>query len=102
MKRTQQFFQSLTAGEVMNRAGVVLPHWMSVGTAARLLLEAQVRAAPVTDAQGKCVGVLSATDLLRWAADRARAGERGPTPTESVWCDWQVLEKKPNQADEVS
>jgi hypothetical protein len=85
MKRAESLFRALTAGDVMSRAVVVLPRGMSVAGAARLLSERQLSVAPVIDAPGRCVGVLAATDLLRWAADGDRAGEEGPAPTECVW-----------------
>jgi CBS domain-containing protein len=101
MRRTAKLFQVQTAGDVMNRAGVVLPHGMSVVAAARLLLEEQLRAAPVTDDPGRCIGVLSAADFIRWAADGGRADEEDGALAASVWCDWQVVEEKSPQRDEV-
>jgi CBS domain-containing protein len=85
----------------MGRDVVVLPPGMSVVTAARLLRERQLPAAPVTDSPGRCVGVLSATDILRWAAGGGRAGEEGGVPAAGVWCDWQVVDVKPTRRDEV-
>ncbi len=101
MRRAETLFHALNAGDVMSRAVVVLPRGMSVVGAARLLSERQLSVAPVIDAPGRCVGVLSATDLLRWAADGDRAGEESPGPTECVWCDWQVVDAKSTRRDEV-
>ncbi len=101
MRQAEELFQALTAGEVMSRTVLVLPDGMSVVGAARLLLERRLSAAPVVDAPGRCVGVLSAADLLAWAADEARAGEGGPAPAECVWCDWQVVGDGPPRRDEV-
>ena len=36
MRRAEKLFHALTAGDVMSRAAVVLPHGMSVVAAARL------------------------------------------------------------------
>src|SRR5687767_2759014 len=101
MRRVEPIFRALTAGDVMSRAVVVLPHRMSVAAAARLLLERQVRAAPVADGPGRCVGVLSAADLLRWAAEGDRADEAGRASAECVWCDWQVVDEEPARRAEV-
>ena len=59
---------SLTAGDLMSRNVVVLASGMPLREAARLLLQNQIGGAPVVDAQGKCVGVFSAVDFLRFAA----------------------------------
>jgi CBS-domain-containing membrane protein len=39
---------------------------MSLRRAARLLLDARVSGAPVVDDTGRCTGVLSTTDFMRW------------------------------------
>jgi CBS domain-containing protein len=101
MRRAEELFYGLTAGDVMRRTTLVLPHGMSVVAAARLLLERQVRVAPVTDILGRCVGVLSEADALRWALDGDRADEESGAPATCVWCDWQVVDVKTAQRDEV-
>lgn len=63
----------LTAGDLMSREPVLLRPGMSLRDAARLLGSAQVSGAPVVDQDGKCVGVLSATDFLRWARGQPSA-----------------------------
>jgi len=40
----------------------------------------------VVDADGRCIGVLSGTDLVRWAEEQGRGAEDGPVPA----CRWQV------------
>ncbi len=70
MRRTEKLFHGLTAADVMSPAVVVLPHGMSVVAAARLLLDQQVRVAPVTDTPGRCVGVLWSEDLAEFAHGR--------------------------------
>jgi CBS domain-containing protein len=65
---------ALTADDLMTRTLVRVPEEMPLRDAARLLLQNQVSGAPVVDRQGKCVGVLSAFDFLRLAAQRADAG----------------------------
>lgn len=57
----------LTAGDVMMRDLVTIPQSMSLPDAAHVLRQANVSGAPVVDAHGLCVGVLTAVDFLRWA-----------------------------------
>jgi CBS domain-containing protein len=102
MRRAEELFHGLATGDVMRRATLVLPHGMSVVAAARLLLERQVRVAPVTDILGRCVGVLSKADALRWAMNEDRADEESGAPAACVWCDWQVVDLQTTQRDEVS
>src|SRR5262249_52367426 len=64
MKATKPLLE-LTAGDVMIREVVTIPQEASLRSAARILLQANVSGAPVTDELGRCVGVLSAFDFLR-------------------------------------
>jgi CBS domain-containing protein len=101
MRRTGIFFGGLTAGDVLNRNLLVLPEQMSLVTAAHLLLERRLHLAAVTDASGRCVGVLSAVDILRWSLEAGRADLKGAAPTACVWCDWQVVDVESTERDEV-
>ena len=60
-------FFRLTAADLMIRDVVTIPADLPLQEAARLLSRTQISGAPVVDSQGKCVGVLSATDFLRWS-----------------------------------
>jgi predicted transcriptional regulator len=80
----------LTAADVMSRCGITLRDELPLWAAADLLARTRAGWAPVVDAWGRCVGTLSAADILRWAKDRARAGRDRPCP--SYVADWQVLE----------
>jgi CBS-domain-containing membrane protein len=84
VKRKQ--LSDLTAGDLMTRDIVLLPEEMALRDAARLLHQAQVSGAPVIDEQGRCVGVLSAADFLRWAEQEGRGAEKVPVPA----CPYQV------------
>jgi predicted transcriptional regulator len=55
---------ALTAGEIMSRNLVVIPREMSLEGAARTLGRSGVTGAPVVDSEGRCIGVLSATDFM--------------------------------------
>ena len=59
-----------TANDLMSEVVVLLREWMSLRQAAEELLRAGVHGAPVVDAAGRCVGVLSVSDLARWAAQK--------------------------------
>lgn len=60
---------ALTASELMSREVVVIPQATSLREAARLFAREQISGAPVVDEQGRCVGVLSASDFFRPAAE---------------------------------
>jgi CBS domain-containing protein len=94
MLATAKAFHELTAGDLMPLDVVRLPQDMSVRDAARLLLRAQIAGAPVVDANGRCVGVLSATDFVRMAA------KYGAMPAEGaelpITCSFQEKQIGPN------
>jgi CBS domain-containing protein len=70
-------FFHLTAGELMTRDLVLLPRNMPLPHAVRLLLHDGITGAPVVDADGKCLGVLSLTDIAlaaaKWKPTKATA-----------------------------
>src|SRR5581483_7329359 len=77
---------------LMSPASVLVPEEMSLQGAARLLSRAKVTGAPVVDAEGRCVGVISATDFLHWA-DKGKGAARGPArPGCAVSAAWQIVE----------
>jgi CBS domain-containing protein len=80
----------LTAGELMSPATARVPAGMSLRGAARLLAQAGVSGAPVVDADGRCVGVISATDFLRWAGKGKEADRPWPAVEDAV-CGWEVV-----------
>ena len=79
---------ALTAGDLMSREVVSVPEDMSLREAARLLLLHQISGMPVVEAGGVCIGVISTTDILRWAAQRAGAA---PVPRQRpLSCSFQL------------
>jgi CBS-domain-containing membrane protein len=68
MTATRKPFAALTAGDLMSRDLVLVRRDMILREAATLLERAQVSGAPVVDAAGRCVGLVSSADFLRWAA----------------------------------
>jgi len=92
-------FTELTAADVMSRNVVTVPQTMLLHHAAHLLAREQISGAPVVDAAGRCVGILSATDFVRWA-------DNGPGPVNVTqahcFCaDWQVVNLEMLPKDEV-
>ncbi len=83
----------LCANDVMSRDVVMVPQEMSVQGAARLLSRAQVTGAPVVDAQGRCAGVLSATDFIHWV-ERGAPAKPGKESNHSICSAWQLLEEE--------
>ena len=71
----------LTAEDLMNRNGVTIPQQMPMRDADQLLRRAKSESAPVVDERGRCVGVLTASDLLRWAQEGGTGAEEGRTPS---------------------
>lgn len=85
-------FTSLVASDLMSTEVVMISEQMSLQGAARLLLRAQVSGAPVVDATGRCVGILSAVDYLHWA-EKGGNVEAKPCPCEdTAWKPWQMLD----------
>jgi CBS-domain-containing membrane protein len=56
-------FMKLTASDVMSRDVVRFPEDMPLPEAAQILVQKQLSGAPVVDAWGRCVGVLSLADF---------------------------------------
>ncbi|MFO0863868.1 MAG: CBS domain-containing protein [Gemmataceae bacterium] len=67
MTQTTKPLLALIARDLMSRHLLMVPQEMSLQGAARLLSRAQVTGAPVVDDQGRCVGIVSATDFLHLA-----------------------------------
>jgi CBS-domain-containing membrane protein len=89
----------LTAEDLMSRNLLVIPRQMSLRSAAHLLAQARVSGAPVVDEEGRCVGVLSAADLVHWVDRRGQAPRAGPGAS-CVCCDWEIgrLDDMPEEA----
>lgn len=68
----EKTFTALRASDVMRQPVTVIPENMSLRAAALLLHEARISGAPVVDADGKCIGILSTTDFVRWAEGGAK------------------------------
>lgn len=86
MPATRKPLIALKAADLMSRDVVTVPEGMSLRAAARLLFQNQISGAPVVDASGRCTGVLSAADFVRWAEEAGHGAEDVPLPA----CPYQV------------
>lgn len=80
----------ITAADVMNPNVLTVRDEMTVGELARFLVEHEISGAPVADAEGRLVGVVSVTDVAVAVSERAAAGERRlPTRSEFFARAWE-------------
>jgi CBS domain-containing protein len=89
---------SLTAADLMSAAVMTIPADMSLQGAARALSQSHISGAPVVDADGRCVGVLSSTDFLSWAGEGPGTSRHGPT---CMCSDWDLPDPAQVPADVV-
>jgi CBS domain-containing protein len=76
---------TLCAADLMCTDLVMIPREMSLQGAARMLARACVSGAPVVDADGRCIGMVSATDFMHWVEQ----GTAEPDANEAI-CAWQM------------
>src|SRR5262249_59253395 len=68
----------------MSSEVVTIPEALPIREAAGRLAAARVSGAPVVDGSGRCVGVLSVTDIARWST-RQPATSAAASNTCSYW-----------------
>jgi CBS domain-containing protein len=102
MVATLKPFLSLTANDLMSRELVLIPQEMSLRRAAQWLSQDHISGAPVVDAEGRCIGVLSATDFMRWAEKEHQAPPAAQASPASVYSAWQVMAVETLPTDAVS
>jgi CBS domain-containing protein len=56
-----------TAADLMSAPVMTIPQETPLREAARLLSRSSISGAPVVDAQGRCLGILSSSDFVTWA-----------------------------------
>jgi len=89
MTNTNKPLLSLTARDLMSTAVESIPQWMSLPVAARIMSRSHISGAPVVDANGQCLGIISTTDFMTSVEHE----EPNPkTSTGSAACAWQVME----------
>lgn len=86
----------LTAGDLMTADVKTFGTDLPLREAARQLARLGLRGVPVVDPAGRCVGVLSVSDLARWAAGRDRPGL--PLP---LTCTFQEPGREPGGRERV-
>ena len=91
---------SLTAADLMSREVTAISRHLSLRSAAHLLSQAHVSGAPVVDARGSCVGVISSTDFVHWAEGSRPSRSHGPH-FECACSDWQVFDSDELPEEEV-
>lgn len=69
---------SLRVSDIMNTPVTTVSECDSMADAARVLVQSEIRGAPVIDASGRCVGMLSGADFVQ-RADRMAHGEASST-----------------------
>ena len=86
----------LTADDLMSRDVATIGVHVPLREAAAQLARHEVRGAPVVDEAGRCVGVLSVTDLARWASDGGEPRVRQPRT-----CAFQEKYREPGGRETV-
>lgn len=100
MEALRKPFVTLTARDLMTPTVMALPQEMRLGTAARLLRRNQVSGAPIVDQDGRCVGVITATDFLRWAEGES-SGRGSDKPCASPVKPWEISDPDEGSEAEV-
>jgi CBS domain-containing protein len=87
---TNQSLMSLCAADIMSRNILMIRREMSLQGAARLLSRAGVTGAPVVDDLGRCVGVLSATDVMHSVETHESHPAASDASASSAHSAWQI------------
>jgi CBS-domain-containing membrane protein len=93
---------AMTAEEMMSKDMVTVPRRMSLRAAAHLLNEVRISGAPVVDEEGRCVGMLTTSDLSKWVERGECASKRLHDAPACMCTDWQVPDFSALPADEVA
>jgi CBS-domain-containing membrane protein len=103
MLTTTKSFLDLTAFNLMSRHVVTIPRQMSLQAAAHMLAQADITGAPVVDEHGRCVGMLSSTDVVRWVDRGEQRHREAVKPIAGcMCCDWEVMDLGTLPPDAVS
>jgi CBS domain-containing protein len=102
MKRVRKPLFELTARDLMSEDVLMVPRNMSLRAASHLLSECDVSGAPVVDETGRCAGVISSTDFMRWTGyDNRHVTGPGHTRPHDLHSAWQVVDAPDLISDEV-
>ena len=100
MLATTRPLTALTAGDLMSRDLISVSHETPLREAGRLLLLHQISGLPVVEPGGTCVGVLSTTDLLRWAIQQS-GGSTPKIAGRPYSCIFQLKHREENGEERV-
>ena len=89
MARSTKSLLTLCAVDVMSHHVVMIPRAMSLQGAARMLARAGITGAPVVNANGRCIGVLSTTDFMHWVEKDRKPG-KPKASGEPICSAWQI------------
>ena len=64
--------------------------------------QSRISGAPVVDAAGKCVGVLSSTDFVAWTDQGERDARQPTSPEDCFHSPWQIAEPETPPGEDVS
>jgi CBS domain-containing protein len=88
---------ALTAADLMTAPVLTIPQETPLREAAALLCRSHISGAPVVDADGRCVGVLSSSDFVTLARKGGPAGEHATrTSFIAPWGEWIDIEDSPD------
>jgi len=92
-------FFALTAADLMTTPVRTIPQETTLREAANLLSRSSISGAPVMDAEGHCVGVLSSSDFVNWVVKGGEAGEKGKgTSFIAPWGELINIDDSPESA----
>lgn len=94
-------FAHLTAANLMSPDVIVISEETPLREAACLLAREHISGAPVVDAEGRCVGILSANDFVRWASESGLTDARAGTERLSFCAEWEMVDVDRLPTDEV-
>jgi CBS domain-containing protein len=92
---------AMTAADLMKRPVVCIPQEMTLRAAAHVLKREQISGAAVVDAAGACVGVLSATDFLKWAEQDGHGAAIHCQCHPDYHSEWEVIDVEVLPREEV-
>lgn len=91
------FLPAVTAGDLMTREILTIRDTLPLADAVTEVIHLGCRHMPVVDALGRCVGVLAAEDVARWAA--APKADKIPLPRT---CSFQHTDREPDGRETVA
>lgn len=98
MITTAKSLHELTAGDLMKRELICIDEDLSLRQAAQTLFQNHISGAPVIDANGRCIGVLSTRDVSQWAAE----GAAGLDDHQQAACAFQKQDRLPSGEDVIT